>query len=172
MFGAKKTSSWLVAAMLGLLTSMAAAAPKARAPLKTPASDSTPRKPECQELRWKGSQEKELLQEQLAFVPRANLIQIAWGESLSDPATSVASVILFYLQANETHRPLKAYYQSIADEIGGGKFTLRGLSARYPIRKGNLKVARKLEELCQAYDVAYLEKDTLPVPDFQRGPQR
>lgn len=128
-------------------------------PTKTIASDQSPRKLDCKEQRWLGSQEKELAQEQFASTPRHDLIQASWGELLTDPNESVAPLVLYYLYATESHKPLRQYFKNLAEEIGQQRFTMRGLVARYPIRKDNQKSKRSLQELCTMYEAAYLNNE-------------
>ncbi len=128
--------------------------------------------PECNTLRWQGSAEKELMQIQFDEVPRTKLIQIAWGEALSDPHYSVAALALYYLYATEEHAELKKYYRDIASELGAGKFTMRGLAARYPIRKGNVKATSSLRDLCATYTKASATKHVAVETSYEGIPQR
>lgn len=142
--------------------------PASRAPL----SPNAFAKPVCQAERWAGPVERELMQIHFGETPREKLVQIAWGESLQDPNNSVAPLVVFYLSSTETHGPLKDYYQSLGDELGAHKFTLRGMAARYPIRKGNAKTSRSLNELCTGYDRAMDAAPTFASVDYSKGPQR
>jgi len=142
--------------------------PASRAPL----SQNSLAKPACEAQRWAGPVERELMQIHFGETPRETLVQIAWGESLQDPNTSVAPLVVFYLSSTESHGPLKDYYQLLGEELGAHKFTLRGMATRYPIRKGNAKTSRSLSELCAAYDRALGAAPTVASVDYSKGPQR
>lgn len=138
---------------------------------RSPASEQNLGKPECKILRWQGSVEKELMRLQFGHVPRATLIQIAWGESMAEANQSVAPMILYYLYSTERHRALKDYFESLATEIGNGKFTMRGLAARFPIRKDNVKVSESLSDLCASFEAASQNLSSDVVSDWSGGPK-
>ena len=109
---------------------------------------------------------------QFGEIDRSKLIQIAWGESLADPTKSVAGPAYYYLYSTEEHQGLKKYFQSLADQLGGGKFTMRGIAARYPIRIGNTKVSEPLETLCRAYSDAAKLPRANHISDYSGAPAR
>lgn len=128
--------------------------------------------PPCKSLRWSGADARELMKMQFAETDRSKLIQIAWGESLADPVKSVAGPAFYYLYSTEEHQGLKTYFRSLADQLGSGKFTMRGIVARYPIRKGNSKVNDSLETLCRNYTAAAKGPSTVIVTDYSGAPAR
>lgn len=125
-------------------------------------------KPACERRPWTGPYELEAMQMQFGQIPRADLIQIAWTESLGDPLQSVAGPVLYYLHTTETHEPLKKYYQELANGVGAGKFTMLGLIVRYPVRKGNAKLTRSLKDLCKTYDGARQTRSVASVAFYEK----
>jgi hypothetical protein len=128
--------------------------------------------PECKALRWGGATERELMQMQFSEIDRNTLIQIAWGEAAADPHHSVAGPIMYYLYSTETHRPLRQYFEDLAKQLGGGKFSMRGLVARYPIRKGNSRITKTLSSKCQGYIAAKSAADNQYTTDYSGGPKK
>jgi hypothetical protein len=114
---------------------------------------------DCRSRRWTGRATASLgeIKRTLDHLPRADIVQIAWGEMLrADPKRSMAMPLLQYLAGTEPRPALRGYYRVLGMGVTNGRMPAEALRT-WPVRGPSTRSKLGLAELCRLHRRASAE---------------
>lgn len=115
--------------------------------------------PQCKTVAWKKPRDLPLkaFKEILDASPRADVIQMAWGEILNDSNKTVAAPLLNYLAGTENDSIRRGYYKAMNSMITGGLTPEEAVQA-WPKRVMSKKSIYTLPQLCDLLQKSHEKK--------------
>ena len=106
----------------------------------------------CKTAKWTKNRNLPLktFKQTLDTIPRSEVIQMSWGEILTDSKNSVALPLLHYLSSTEQNSLLRGYYKSMGSMITDGLTPEDGIK-EWPRRPAGRKSIYTLNNLCDLY---------------------